>query len=80
MAAAELRQRPVAKNEKEVPAPNLAAGVTQIEDAKKAENHPSGKAQHGPIFSALRALTFGIYFAGSCIVYDSLSRLSDVEV
>ncbi|KAF7538154.1 hypothetical protein G7054_g3142 [Neopestalotiopsis clavispora] len=64
MSTAELRQRPVAKDD--VPAPNLAAGVTPSDEEKKVA-HPSGKVQHGPIFSALRALTFGIYFATSCI-------------
>ncbi|KAK9780501.1 putative Acyltransferase-domain-containing protein [Seiridium cardinale] len=70
MASAELRQRPVVKD---VPAPDLAAGVTEPEDAKDARvKHPSGKRQHGPIYSLLRAFSLAVYFTCSLVVLTSL--------
>ncbi|KAH6655179.1 acyltransferase-domain-containing protein [Truncatella angustata] len=65
MATSELRQRPAAKD---VPAPSLAAGITGPKDDIPVQEHPSGKAKHGPIYSALRALTFAVYFTSACVV------------
>lgn len=67
MATPELRQRPAAKD---VPAPNLAAGLTEQKDTKyaKDQQHPAGKVKHGPVVATLRALTFAVYFATSCTV------------
>lgn len=62
MATTELRQRPTAKD---VPAPNLAAGITTAIPENVDIEHPSGKEKYSQTIVFLRALSFSIYFFGS---------------